>query len=85
MEDFYWYENCPNCNQGRLIVTEDITNNRLYLHCEECEMGWLDPERANEVEFGFLTLLEEFETVNPDLATINRYGWNQYAKNKFTE
>jgi hypothetical protein len=55
-----WYKSCPACNQGRLVVMHDTTNQRLYLHCEECETGFLNPN--NTVKGGgFLTLLESFD------------------------
>jgi hypothetical protein len=83
---FYWFRTCPNClGQGRLIITEDVTNRRLYLHCEECEIGWLDPETVNDRAKGFLTLVEEFETVNPSLERIRLLGWEKYAQNSFSE
>ena len=45
----YWYKSCPICDgQGRLHILEDITHKRLYLHCEECEWGWLNPLEAND-------------------------------------
>jgi hypothetical protein len=85
MEKFYWYDECVNCHQGRLIITEDITNKRLYLHCEECEYGWLDPSHAGDVGDGFLTLLEEFETQNPSMEVIRKYGWESFARHEFSE
>ncbi|ASA54582.1 hypothetical protein RND59_13360 [Vibrio ruber] len=85
MEKFYWFCECSNCHQGRLIITEDITNNRLYLHCEECEYGWLNPLDTDDIEKGFLTLLEEFETRNPSIEDIGQYNWLDYAKNSFVE
>lgn len=85
MEKYYWYKNCPSCNQGRLILTNDITNERLYLHCEECEMGWLTPSDADENKNGFLTLLVDFETTNPSLELIERHGWTQAAQHSFEE
>jgi hypothetical protein len=85
MEKYYWYDECTNCHQGRLIITEDLTNKRLYLHCEECEYGWTVPEQTGNVSDGFLTLLEEFETRNPNIDEIRRYGWEKYAKHVFSE
>jgi hypothetical protein len=85
MEKYYWYKNCPACNQGRLIITQDITNERLYLHCEECEMGWLNPSDADENKNGFLTLLVDFETKNPDFELIQKNNWSPVAKYSFEE
>ena len=44
MRTLYWSSTCANCNQGRLLFQNDITNARVYVHCEECEWGWLHPE-----------------------------------------
>ncbi len=85
MEKYYWYDECANCRQGRLILTEDTTNKRIYLHCEECEYGWLNPKEINETSKGFLTLEEEFETESPNLETIKKYGWETVARNSFHE
>ncbi|GKX52731.1 hypothetical protein [Budvicia aquatica] len=80
--DIYWYKNCPNCNQGRLFVFDDITNKRLYLHCEECEMGWISPDDVDRNINKFLTLLEDFEAVEATYNQIRNYGWNKYKFNK---
>lgn len=80
--DIYWYKNCPNCNQGRLFVFYDITNKRLYLHCEECEMGWICPNDVDKHTNKFLTLLEDFEAVEATFEQIKNCGWNNYKFNK---
>ena len=86
MQKYFWYKTCPCCNgQGRLIITEDITHNCLYLHCEECEMGWRDPQKVGLKEAGFLTLNENFETENPTYEKICEYGWGRYAAHNFDE
>jgi hypothetical protein len=85
---YYWYELCPRCGfggGGRLTIYEDITNRRLYLQCDECEWGWRNPEKANDQSAGFLTLTEEFEARLADWATIQRYGWEKYAKESYEE
>lgn len=86
MSKYFWYKTCPSCNgQGRLIITSDITNDRLYLHCEECEMGWINPKDVDDVKKGFLTLDEDFETENPTYEKILQYGWQEYAVHCFEE
>jgi hypothetical protein len=81
-ERFYWYRTCPACGQGRLFITEDITNGRLYLHCEDCEMGWLRPEDSSDPSKGFLTLNENFETTMPSRERIHELGWSAYVKSE---
>ncbi|PIB11564.1 hypothetical protein [Vibrio rotiferianus] len=85
METYYWYDECTKCHQGRLIITKDVTNDRLYLHCEECEYGWLAPSEVKEPSKSFLTLIEDFETENPDMDTIKAYSWENYACHEFSE
>jgi hypothetical protein len=72
----FWLTTCPNCHhQGRLIVMNDLTRNRLYLHCEECESGWVDPEQVSDPTARFLTLDEEFDAEPATEADLRRYGW----------
>lgn len=85
MRDFYWYLGCPICfEQGRLFIVEDISNYRLYLHCEECESGFSDPDEV-KVGKGFLTFEEKYEYRLADLETITRCGWQKYALNQIPE
>jgi hypothetical protein len=62
-----------------------LTNDELYLHCEECEVGWRDPATASDPSAGFLTLDEEFETAFPTLTEIRERGWERYVKGTFDE
>ncbi|HXO42199.1 MAG TPA: hypothetical protein VN999_12160 [Thermoanaerobaculia bacterium] len=83
---YYWYKQCPICEgQGRLLILRDVTHDRLYLHCDECEWGWLDPELVDDVSAAFLTLDEEFNSEAPTLEEIQRYGWERYALHSFEE
>ncbi len=80
----YWYTTCINCNgQGRLFITKDVTANRLYLNCEECEWGWRDPEQVDNPEAKFLTLNESFEAEDATSEEIDRHGWGMYALHQF--
>jgi len=82
---YYWYCECFNCRQGRLLIMEDVTNRRLYLHCEECEYGWYVPEKINSMECGFLTLTEDFDSSTPTFEDIKNYGWEKYATHSFSD
>ena len=64
------------------MIQEDVTNGRLYLHCEECEMGWLDPAQIKDVAKGFLTLHADFESRNSTRDTLTLFGWEKYAKHQ---
>ena len=78
MNELFWLnKNCPVCDQGRLFVTEDITNQRLFLHCEECECAWLNPEEVT-ADKSFLAINPDFETRMPSKETIQKFGWTQY-------
>ena len=63
-EQIWLGKECPICGQGRLFVMEDMTNDRLYLHCEECECAWLNPEDLIAKK-GFLAINPDFETEIP--------------------
>jgi hypothetical protein len=65
------------------VIFLDTTHERLYLHCEECEWGWKDAEKAANPEVAFLTLDEEFETEAPTLDQIQQFGWARYALHSF--
>lgn len=83
MEVYCWMRNCANCGQGRLLIMKDLSNDSLYLHCEDCEWGWRDPEKADNVASAFLTLNEEFEAAPASRAEIERLGWNRYVVGEF--
>ena len=85
MTRYYWHRTCPLCKQGRLLVFKNTTSNELYLHCEECEWGWRDPETSDQKERGFLTLNEDFEAEPATWDDIAKHGWEQYAKNEFED
>ena len=55
MSDAISLAGCPLCRQGRLFAYREEDSGNIYLHCEECEWGWLDPKRLR-AEDGFLTL-----------------------------
>jgi hypothetical protein len=50
---------------------EDLSQRRLYLHCEECESKFLDPA---QLENSLLTLTEDYEYKFADLETIENLG-----------
>ncbi|WP_146661288.1 hypothetical protein [Enhygromyxa salina] len=84
MTHYYWYKACSICDgQGRLLLFMDLFRKELYLHCEECECGWRDPEKAERKEAGFLTLDEDFEAEAATRADIDKCGWQKYAVNSF--
>ncbi|PLP55697.1 hypothetical protein CYK37_29060 [Mesorhizobium loti] len=83
MRKLYWASTCAHCNQGRLIFQTDITNRRLYVHCEDCEWGWLHPSDLAQVEKGFLAVLRDFETRDPTLEEIEQSGWRNSLAGSF--
>lgn len=86
MTRFYWYKPCPVCDgQGRLRIFRDVTHDAPYLHCEECESGFRDPEEASDPNASFLTLDEDFDYDVAGLEAIERYGWSRYALHRSDE
>jgi hypothetical protein len=60
---------------------KDLSAERLYLHCEECESGWYDPREVDDLTAKFLTLDEDFETEPATWDDIEKADWQQYAVN----
>jgi hypothetical protein len=76
MSTCFWYKDCPTCDLGRLFIVEDLSRHRLYLHCEECEMGFEDPLNLSA---GFLTLELVHDCSLAERQTIDKYGWLNFA------
>ena len=85
MARYYWYTECPFCGQGRLTITKDATHESLYLHCDECEWGWRNPDSVVDPTAKFLTLDEDFVSENPTFSEIEQHGWAKYAMNVYDE
>lgn len=81
----YWYVICSFCQQGRLFVFKNTTDNNLYLHCEECERGWLNPDEVDDDNESFLTLVQKFEATEANGDDIEKYGWQKYPLHKEEE
>jgi len=75
----FWYSECPACNQGRLFVMHNATTNALYLHCDECEMGFPEPEQADVGAGGRLTLTDDFEAEPATMEEIRAASWDRFA------
>ena len=43
------------------MVMKMLSSSQLYLHCEECESGWYDPLKVDDLAAKFLTLDEDFD------------------------
>jgi len=82
---YYWYAICHFCEEGRLIITKNKDTNTLYLHCDECERGWKDPEAIEHVASSCLTFLERFEIDYPTPEEIVTQGWEKYMAHSFTK
>jgi hypothetical protein len=74
----FWYTQCPFCQQGRLYLWKNVTADRLYLHCEECERGFAHPDRLTAPD-SFLTLTQDFEGAAARWEDICAAGWQAYA------
>jgi len=80
MSTCFWYKECKVCEQGRLFIVEDLSRHRLYLHCEECEIGFIEPCHMKSGET-FLTLDLDYDCRYADQETIDRYDWQKFALN----
>jgi transcription elongation factor Elf1 len=75
MRKLYWTKICPACKEGQLVFQNDVTNNKIYVHCGECEMGWATPMDLVNEKNGFLTLLDDFDAVDPSFEEIKSSIW----------
>jgi hypothetical protein len=64
-------------------MSRDDTNARLYLHCEECEMGWLHPNEVENCASGFLTLIEDFDAHTASMEEITHANWESFVSGSF--
>lgn len=55
----------------------------LYLHCEECEHGWRNPEAAVGLQGMFLTLDEEVDAAPATIDEIRTAGWAHYVAGRW--
>jgi hypothetical protein len=78
--ELFWHKTCPFCNQGRLFIFKNLNLNKLYLHCEECERGYYDPNKLN-VESSFLTLQEDFDAIEASYEDIKEHNWDKLHPN----
>jgi hypothetical protein len=67
------------------VVMKNLSSGLLYLHCEECESGWRDPLKVNDLTAKFLTLDEDFDAEIATWEEIKEAGWQRYAVNEATE
>jgi hypothetical protein len=63
------------------MVTKNLSSGQLYLHCEECESGWHDPLKVNDLTARFLTLDEDFDAEPATWDDIEKADWQRYAAN----
>ena len=75
MSTMLWHKICPLCNEGRLFVFKNLNEDKLYLHCEECERAYADLENL-KTENSFLTLAENFEAIAATAEDIKNYNWD---------
>lgn len=75
--DKHWYQNCPRCNQGRLFIMRRDREAKLYLHCEECEWTWENPDEISDTSKGRLGIDFDSDYVpHEDIVAAN---WDKFA------
>jgi hypothetical protein len=58
---------------------KNASDGALYLHCEECEWGWRDPDAISDPSRGFLTVTEAWDALPATMAEIHGGGWDRYV------
>lgn len=79
----YWYAVCSRCQQGRLFIERRDNPDGLFLHCEECEWAWNEPQDVATVESGFLAM--DIDSRFATKAEIDGAGWSRYAREESTD
>jgi transcription elongation factor Elf1 len=77
----YWYRTCPICDQGNLIIDQDVTNRRMVLHCDECDWVFLTEEQVTARRGAFNAVVEQNIELEPATEVqIMAGGWQRYAR-----
>jgi hypothetical protein len=63
------------------MIMKNLSAGKLYLHCEECESAWNDPQKIDDHKARFLAIDEEFESEAASWEDVVREGWQQFAAN----
>lgn len=67
---------CWVCSQGWAVVVKEISTNKYFVYCNECEAEWDDPEcflsKQNGTRFKYGSISE------PDDREVSCIGWNKY-------
>ncbi|CAN5126064.1 hypothetical protein BH09BAC6_BH09BAC6_14660 [soil metagenome] len=77
MSKMFWFKICPFCKQGRLFILKNLDTGKPYLHCEECERGYLDIYNV-DIQHSFLTVLEDFEATAATEKDISGTNWTLF-------
>lgn len=68
--------NCCVCSQGWIIIVKEISSQKYFVYCDECEIEWDNPEdfltnqEGTRFKYGFIIEASEQEVVD--------IGWYKY-------
>jgi len=79
----FWFKTCPRCKQGRLFIEKRKNDGQLFLHCEECELGWRVPSEVGAMDKSFLAIGTDSEYASKE--DIETADWGGVAKEVATD
>jgi hypothetical protein len=67
---------CTECEQGWIVIVKEISSNKLFVYCNECEAEWATPK---EFFLGRHCSRFKFSKVTePSYSEITKIGWDRY-------
>lgn len=68
--------NCYVCSQGWSIIVQEVSTQKYFIYCDECETEWTNPldfkNRKNETRFTYGEFRE------PTDEEVNSIKWDEY-------
>lgn len=72
------YNICPLCNQGELIVVQDLTVKDYLIMCDDCFRTWSDPDSCNDTRNCLPDRDSRVRDATPE--EIRELGWLRFLK-----
>lgn len=67
---------CPFCDQGWIIIVKEISTQKLYCCCDECETEWKNPKDCLENRNCSVNSFGRYE--KPAYLEIIRQKWDKF-------
>lgn len=67
---------CPFCDQGWVIIVREISTQKLYCCCDECETEWNNPQNCLENIHYSVNQFGRYE--KPTYEEISKLKWDKF-------